>query len=165
MADWNKIKTEYITTDTSYRKLAEKYGVGESTLFARASKEKWVEQKEQHQSITVAKTLDAISDKEINRATRLMTVSDKLLNKVEQLVDQEGPISANAIKNISDALKNLKEVQMIRSDADMREQEARIANLRKQAEKDELKDQGYHGVVLLPVVADMPAHPEEDNDG
>ena len=60
MADWNKIKTEYITTDTSYRKLAEKHGVGESTLFTRASKEKWVEQKEQHQSKTVAKTLDAV---------------------------------------------------------------------------------------------------------
>ena len=27
MADWQAIKTEYITTDTSYRKLAEKYGV------------------------------------------------------------------------------------------------------------------------------------------
>ena len=27
MADWQAIKTEYITTDTSYRKLAQKYGI------------------------------------------------------------------------------------------------------------------------------------------
>jgi hypothetical protein len=54
---------------------------------------------------------------------------------------------------------------MIKSDADMREQEARIANLQKQAEKGEVKDTGHHGVVLLPVVADMPAPPEEDGDG
>ena len=41
------------------------------------------------------------------------------------------------MKHISGVLKDIKEVQMIRSDADMREQEARIANLRKQAEKEE----------------------------
>ena len=65
--DWLKIKTEYITTDVSLRRLAAKHNVGESTLFARASKEKWVEQREQHQSKTVAKTLDAISNKQVDR--------------------------------------------------------------------------------------------------
>ena len=137
MADWKKIKAEYITTDTSYRKLAQKYGLAESTIYARGGKEKWVEQKEQHQSKVVAKTLDALSNKEVDRTARLMTVADKLLKKVEVLVDQEGPISANAIKNLSDALKNIRDTQMIRSEADMREQEARIRNLEKQAEKEE----------------------------
>ena len=102
---------------------------------ARGGKEKWVEQKEQHQSKTVAKTLDALSNKEVDRAARLMTVADKLLKKVEVLVDQEGPITANAIKNLSDALKNIRETQMIKSDQDIREQEARIAKLQKEAEK------------------------------
>lgn len=39
MADWSKIKTEYITTDTSYRKLAEKYGINKDTIYAKAKKE------------------------------------------------------------------------------------------------------------------------------
>jgi hypothetical protein len=30
--DWASIKTEYITTDTSYRKLAQKYGVNHTIL-------------------------------------------------------------------------------------------------------------------------------------
>jgi transposase-like protein len=139
MADWNKIKTEYITTDTSYRKLAEKHGVGESTLFARASKEKWVEQKEQHQSKTVAKTLDAISKKQVDRATRLITVADKLLTKVESLIESDDKVllDTQGMKHISGVLKDIKEIQMIKSDADMREQEARIANLRKQAESED----------------------------
>ena len=140
MADWKKIKAEYITTDTSYRKLAQKYGLAESTIYARGGKEHWVEQKERHQSKTVAKTLDALSNKEADRAVRLMTVADKLLRKVEVLVDQEGPITANAIKNLSDALKNIRDTQMIRSEADMREQEARIRNLEKQAEQDNNKE-------------------------
>lgn len=139
MADWNKIKTEYITKGTSYRKLAQKYGVGESTLFARASKERWVEQKEQHQSKTVAKTLDAISNKQVDRATNLIAVSDLLLEKVKSLLESDAEVLADtqSMKHISGVLKDIKEVQMIRSDADMREQEARIANLRKQAEKEE----------------------------
>ena len=137
MADWKKIKAEYITTDTSYRKLAQKYGLAESTIYARGGKEHWVEQKEQHQSKTVAKTLDALSDKEVNRAARLMTVADKLLKKVEVLVDKDEYLSANAIKNLSDALKNIRDTQMIRSEADMREQEARIRNLEKQAQAED----------------------------
>ena len=64
-----------------------------------------------------------------------MTVADKLLKKVEVLVDQEGPITANAIKNLSDALKNIRETQMIRSYQDIREQEARIAKLQKEADR------------------------------
>lgn len=139
MADWNKIKTEYITKGTSYRKLAQKYGVGESTLFTRASKERWVEQKEQHQSKTVAKTLDAISNKQVDRAANLISVSDLLLAKVKDLLETNAEVlgDTQSMKHISGVLKDIKEIQMIRSDADMREQEARIANLRKQAEKDE----------------------------
>lgn len=139
MADWKAIKTEYITTDTSYRKLAQKHGVGESTIFARASKEKWVEQKEQHQSKTVAKTLDAIGNRQVDRAARLISVADKLLDRVENLVESHPEFLANSqsIKHLSGVLKDIKEVQMIRSDADMREQEARIEKLRKEAQRDE----------------------------
>ena len=139
MADWNKIKTEYITKGTSYRKLAQKYGVGESTLFTRASKERWVEQKEQHQSKTVAKTLDAISNKQVDRAANLISVSDLLLAKVKSLLETDAEVLSDtqSMKHISGVLKDIKEIQMIRSDADMREQEARIANLKKQAEKEE----------------------------
>jgi DNA-binding GntR family transcriptional regulator len=137
MADWQKIKTEYITTDTSYRKLAEKHGVGESTLFARASKEKWVEQKEQYQSETVAKTLDAISGQEVDRATRLQTVADKVLNMVEAYIEASDPteIDTQSMKHISGVLKDIKEVQRYSKDLD--EQDARIAKLRKEAEAED----------------------------
>ena len=153
MADWKKIKAEYITTDTSYRKLAQKYGLAESTIYARGGKEHWVEQKERHQSKTVAKTLDALSNKEVDRAARLMTVADKLLKKVEQAVDDDHPMSANAIKNLSDALKNIRETQMIRSEADMREQEARIRNIEKQAQVEEIDKE-----IKVTIVGDLEAY-------
>ena len=140
MADWKKIETEYITTDTSYRKLAEKYGIDQATIARRAKKEDWVSNRQHHLSETQAKILTADTEQKVDRAVRLMTVADKLLDKVEQWVEMGDPISATHIKNLSDAIKNIKEVQMIRTEEDIEEQNARIAKLRKEAEKEENTD-------------------------
>lgn len=177
MADWQKIKTEYITTDTSYRKLAEKHGVRYATIQARAQKEDWITLRDQHRTTIVSKTVSKIGDKQADRLARIYGITDKLLNKLEKAVEeldiqfakvthkekiieynnpvrQDKPtkeivheteeiaeihtiIDRLGLKQIASALKDIEEVQMIRSDADMREQEARIANLRKQVEKEE----------------------------
>ena len=135
MADWNKIKAEYITTDTSYRKLADKYSVDQATIARRAKKEDWVSKRQHHADKTQAKILTADTQKKVDRVGRLMTVADKLLDKVDALVSEQEYLTAATIKNLSDALKNIRETQMIRSDQDIREQEARIAKLQKEAEK------------------------------
>ena len=139
MADWNKIKTEYITTDTSYRKLAEKHGVHYNAIANRSKQEGWISQRNQHCDRTMTKTLDAISNKQVDRAANLISVADKLLAKVNSLLEMDAEVLSDtqSMKHISGVLKDIKDIQMIRSDADMREQEARIANLRKQAEKEE----------------------------
>lgn len=140
MADWQKIETEYITTDTSYRKLADKYGIDQATISRKAKKEDWVSKRKHHISETQAKILTADTEEKVDRAVRLMTVADKLLDKVEQWVEMSDPISATHIKNLSDAIKNIKEVQMIRTEEDIAEQNARIDKLRKEAEKEEQND-------------------------
>lgn len=139
MADWQKIKTEYISENTSYRKLAEKHGISYQAICRRSKAERWGEQREQHMNKTVTKTLDKICDKKADRAARLNSVAELLLEKVERLleIDDKIALDTQGMKHISGVLKDIKEVQMIRSDADMREQEARIANLQKQAQKEE----------------------------
>ena len=139
MADWQKIKTEYITTDTSYRKLAQKYDVGYSVIGEKARLEGWVEQREQFRNKTLTNTVDAISNKQVDRATNLISVSDLLLNKVKSLLETNAEVLSDtqAMKHISGVLKDIKEIQMIRSDADMREQEARIKKLQKEAEQED----------------------------
>ena len=139
MADWQKIKTEYITTDTSYRKLAQKHGIHYNAIANRAKQEGWISQRNQYCDKTVTDTLDAISEKQVDRAANLIFVSDLLLSRVKSLLESNAEVlrDTQSMKHISGVLKDIKEVQMIRSDADMREQEARIANLRKQAERDE----------------------------
>lgn len=136
MADWEKIRIEYITnTNISYRKLAQKYGVNATNIAKKASKEKWVEERNKNASKTLSKTLNAIASQQANRAARLQTVADKLLTKVERLVDDEEELltDTSTMRDIARVLKDIKDIQMIRSDADLREQEARIDKLRKEA--------------------------------
>lgn len=139
MADWQKIKTEYITTDTSYRKLAQKYGVNYRTICVRSKQEGWIEQREQHTNKTTTNILNAVSKKQVDRAANLISVADKLLAKVNSLLETNAEVlnDTQSMKHISGVLKDIKEIQMIRSDADMREQEARIAKLRKEAQEED----------------------------
>ena len=177
MADWQKIKTEYITTDTSYRKLGEKYGIHYKVISERGKTEGWVTLRSQHRDKTLTKALEADSKKTVDRLSRIQTAADRLLDKIEQaitelniqlakethkekVVEYKNPerpdkptkeivhetekilefasiIDRQGLKQIAAALKDIEDVQMLKSELDQREQEARIANLRKQVEKDD----------------------------
>ena len=145
MADWQAIKTEYITTDTSYRKLAQKYGVSYVQIGNVGREEKWVELRKQHLNNTLTKTVEAIENAQANRAKKVQTVADKLLNKIESMVDRPGMMPKD-IRSLVAAVKDLKEIQGVKSDLDEKEQRARIANLEKQANKD---DSGAGGPTLV----------------
>ena len=140
--DWNSIRKEYITDESSsYRKLAKKYGVSYTSIGDKARKEGWAQEREQFLNKTLSKTLNAISQGQAKRASRLQTVADKLLDKIEAAVDNfemtDLLMDKQALKQITGALKDIKDIQMIKSEADLREQEARIKNLEKQAEAEE----------------------------
>lgn len=161
--DWNAIKQEYITTETSYRKLAKKYGLSQTAVGTKASEEGWVKEREKFLEKTLSKTLTIISKDNAKRAARLHNVADKVLDKIEKLVDTiEGDTSA--FRQIAATLKDIKDIQMIKSDADLREQEARIAKLNKDAEdnRNDANDKQC-GIILLPQVNDTPVPPIEDD--
>ena len=157
MADWKKIKTEYITTDTSYRKLAQKYGVNVTNIAKKASTENWVEQRKQYATETQTKTLQNIIQHEATRAAKIHSVADKLLLKIEAMVESDEPLDTKGIRALTAAVKDLKEIQSVRSELDKQEQEARIVNLRKQAEKDDDDNADVIEVVFA-------AGPEEWNE-
>lgn len=148
-ADWDQIKTEYITTDISCRKLAEKHGVSESTLFKKCSKEQWEAARKQHGSKVEArilqKDINKRADAAVTRANALMEAADLLLEKTVRGIDSAPIVTPTAAKNYSDALKNIKEIHMIRSAEDIEEQQARIAKLRKETEK---QDEGKAAITI-----------------
>jgi hypothetical protein len=174
MADWQAIKTEYITTDTSYRKLAQKYGIHYKVISERGKDEKWVELRSQHKDKTLTKTLEKISSKQADKMARIDKLTDKLLDKLEQaiteldlqlvkhtdktkiieydnglrpdkptkeviheeekLLEAKSIIDRQGLKQIASAMKDIKEVKMLKSELDRQEQEARIAKLQREAD-------------------------------
>ena len=188
MADWQAIKTEYITTDTSYRKLAQKYGIHYKVISERGKDEKWVELRSQYRDKTLTKTLDKISSKNADKMARIDDLADKLLEKLEQaiteldlqlykhtdktkvieynndrrpdkptketiheeekLLEAKSIVDRQGLKQIASALKDIKEVKMLRSELDQQEQKARIANLEKQAQKEDTQADSIEVVFL-----------------
>lgn len=150
-ADWQAIKTEYITTGTSYRKLSEKYGISANQVCNVGKKEGWVQLRRQYLDKTVAKTLNAVSSEQAKRAVKIAGVADKLLEKIEAYIEAVDPETMNAksMRSIAGALKDLRDVHNIKTDADIREQEARIRKLQKEA-KEENKNERIQVTLNIP---------------
>ena len=135
--DWNQIREEYITDETaSYRSLAKKYEVGLKALARRARDEGWVAMREQLRDEAATKTIDKIAEKQADRASRLFDMADKLSKKLEEALDEIEPTNTQALRRIAASMRDLAEMQGIKPDLDRREQEARIENLRRQADRD-----------------------------
>lgn len=134
--DYKKIKVEYIAGGTSYRKLAEKYGVSFSTLRKVAAKEQWTELRNKAGAKADTKLVDVVSDKEASKANKIIDVADKLLGKISEMLE-EGVYNTQSIKNLTSALKDLKEIKGFKSELDLQEQMARIAKLQREAEKED----------------------------
>ena len=135
--DWKRIKAEYIAGGTSYRKLAEKYGVPRTTLERKAKDEKWTNLRRQTEGKTEAKIVDAIIEKNAEIDDKYFRIVDKLLDKAESTIDEVDKWHPTLLKEMATTMKYLKECKGIKSDADMREQEARIDKLRKEAERED----------------------------
>lgn len=139
--DWNKIKAEYVAGGTSYRKLADKYGVSLRNLQRKAAKESWVDLRQQTVDKAAAKIIESVSSQQARRYQRLQDVTDKLLDKLEGIVEQvcleEMAIDKYTMKQITGALKDIKDIQSIKSPMDIEEQKARIAKLQRDAERDD----------------------------
>lgn len=167
--DWKKLRAEYIAGGTSYRKLADKYDVSFHTLRKQAAKENWKALKDETTSKTVTKIIEIESDKQAERMKRLLTVSDKLLLAVEDAVNkfqaEELLLDRTALKSLSGTIKDIKDIQSLKTSLDIEEQKARIAILKKQAEADSVADEKPHGVVLMPPIMDDLIPPKEDDNG
>ena len=137
MVDWTKIKTEYVAGGTSYRKLCTKYGVSRTTLQRKAKDENWLGLRSQAEAKTETKIVNAISDQNAKIDDTYFRIVDKLMRKAEELIDNTPIWQPTTLKEVATAMKYLKECKGVKSEADIREQDARIRNLEKQAEAEQ----------------------------
>ena len=132
--DWSKIKTEYVAGGISQKKLAEKHGIPFGTLRKVATKEKWTELRAKTVAKADLKISNSVSSKQAQNVIRIFEISSRLLGEIESYINKTEDIPIQVIASIIKALKNIKDVQGIKSDLDTREQEAKIRILEKSAE-------------------------------
>lgn len=138
---WTKLRLEYISSsDVSMRGLQKKYGVPFNQIRNRAESEKWLEQREAIKSQSTQKSIDLISDFQAEECSRAFRLASKVMSKLEEVVENievDDEYATKNLKNITSAIKDLKEIGVFRSNLDRMEQEARISKLRKDAEEEQ----------------------------
>ena len=163
--DWKRIKAEYIAGGTSYRKLAEKHNVPFGTLRRIAKQEGWTQKRTQVKHKVDTGIVDAVSQKETEKAVDIIDVADKLLSKVSELMDTM-VVDTQSFKQLTSALKDLKDIKGYKSPKDLEEQEARIKKLQMEVAFREEDDDKPSGVVLMPAITEELKPPiEGESDG
>lgn len=90
--DWDKLKAKYVAGNyKNLREFAEKEKINYDVLRRKASK--WQGEKSQasHKKVTkiVTKTIEKVAEREADRNARHIDLLDKLLDKAEQVIDNE----------------------------------------------------------------------------
>jgi hypothetical protein len=134
---WEQIREEYISTETSYRQLERKYGVSYAKIQAKARVSDWQGEKEKFKLNRSNKSLDLICEHQAQEISKALMVANKLLDKIERSVDAVEDGDTGAIKQLTGAIKDLKEIGVFRADMDKREQMARIKKLEKEAAEEQ----------------------------
>ena len=151
MTDWKKLKAEYVASNISYRKLAEKHGVSFDTLKTHAVDEGWYKLRQHANQKATTKIVEAEANRQAQRMNRLLAVSDKLLDAVEKAVDgfntEDLAFDKGVLKSLSGAIRDIKEIQSIKSALDIEEQKARIAKLQKEAAQEDEGDKNIEVVL------------------
>lgn len=156
MPDWAAIREEYITGDIGLRPLATKHKVSFYTLKDRNEREGWGESRRKyresigytpppkvtpHPTPKKPHTPQTVGieyvpgEQQQQNTSRLFGVSEKVLDKIEQMLPSCERIGQ--VKDLTIALKNIKEIQMIKSALDEREQLARIAKLKAETKEEQ----------------------------
>ena len=174
--DWLKIKTEYITTDISYRKLAEKYGLRYATVQKHGQEENWQELRNQYRIKAVSKSTEKIAEKKARQVAKVGDLADKLLIKLEQAIEEldlkvtthkvkteeggaeitreyreaepGGTVDRAGLRQLTGALRELQAIKGEITDLDRREKEARIDALRRSSMTSDGEDDDT-GIILL----------------
>lgn len=138
---WDKLRMEYISSsDSSIRGIAKKYGIPYNAVRNRCQKEDWLGQRETMRQQMFQKSIDLVSDTQAEECSRAFRLASKVIDKLEEVIDTVDARDSDAtryLKNITSAIKDLKEIGLFRSELDKAEQMARISKLRKDAEEEQ----------------------------
>lgn len=85
--NWNKIRAEYIGGGTSYRKLAEKYGISKDIIARRSKTEDWNRERQKVCDRAKTKIIQKTAEKVSDNAVIFERMRKKALLKLERELD------------------------------------------------------------------------------
>jgi hypothetical protein len=97
-----------------------------------AVREKWTELRTQAHNTATTKMVDVVSTKNAKIDDKYYRLVDMLFDKAEEVMVNTNIWQVSNLKEMATTMKYLKECKGVKSDADIREQEARIEKLRKE---------------------------------
>lgn len=157
--DWEAVRRAYGQGE-SLGSLSRRWSIPESTLRGRAQREGWKKMERNHENaqkccvqkgepnLERMRRVDTLADamltcleravEELDTVTRTVKERVKREDGVDMTTDytqtldgEKGTVDRGGLKQLTGVLKDLKDVLMLRSDADSREQEMRIARLQR----------------------------------
>ena len=102
-------------------------------MLKRAAKEKWTELRNNAGIKSDTKTIEKISDEQAKKAVNLNDIADILADRIKALAEKAE--DADTIKKLTSAAKDIRDIKGIKTDADLREQEARIRKLEQETKE------------------------------
>ena len=150
--NWEQIRQDYLTGQESQAALARRYGVSPAALSKRIRQEGWQREKSPGWEGRMQR-VDALADRMLTALERAVEELDTVTQSVREktktddgreivtdfqrlLPEEAGLIDRGGLKQLTGVLKDIKDVLTLRSDADAREQEARIAKLQRDLERE-----------------------------
>ena len=140
LADWKKVKNQYVTGHMSLEEVAEQFGISSSTIRKRAAAEKWTEERERHRNnfgtILEQKTTEKISDSESEIAAIRSRVHLKLMQEVERQTDaiMSGDINSADLRRIVQSYKDMCDI-VVETVGDEKQHNALVSAIREAAER------------------------------
>lgn len=136
---WAEAKGLYVAGQMSYRDLAGHYGVALSTVYKRGKDESWGALREDVSEETTTKKMLVFSEEAKKRTKQIADIYGRLVNvldaesrALEQRIEDGGSVMTKALNDYIYALKTLKEIGNIKTEQELREQDARLRLLEKQ---------------------------------
>lgn len=131
-----QLKKAYLTTDVTYEKLADEYGVSANSLTSLGAKEKWYEQRQEVYRKYTEKYIELLSQELLKEHSDVVKVTHegfaKAAEKAKEIIE-----SSDSIYEINKAVKTLETIADkigIKAPIDLKMQEAQIKKIEAETE-------------------------------
>ena len=85
--DWDKIRTEGITSDLSLKDISEKYGVQQRLVNTKSAEQGWVDQRKKYNAKVVEKAVNKVATKRANQLAKELAIADNISNVLKKALD------------------------------------------------------------------------------